>query len=108
MEIDMLIVTLTNGMIFDTEVTMTRVELIEMIEDGLFIKTPIDKIIELSSGLLGIDITADIAKAIWEELNADDRAPHHELEQWLLTFGHHCDGFGQTNDQMIAWPQHRD
>ena len=90
----MLIVTLTNGMIYDTEVAMTRAELIELIEDGYFIKTPIDKIIELTRGLLGVDITADIAAEIWSELNADDRAPHHELEQWLLTFGLDCTGFG--------------
>ena len=99
----MLIVTLTNGMIFDSEVTMTRAELIEMIEDGLFIKTPIDKIIELSSGLLGIDITADIAKAIWDELNADDRAPHHELEVWLNGFGHDCTDFGITPEPRSMW-----
>ena len=104
----MLIVTLTNGMIYDTEVAMTRAELIEMISDGCFIKEPIAKIIELSSGLLGMDITADIALAIWDEYNADDRAPHHELEVWLGRFALYCDGFGQKDDCMIAWPQHRD
>jgi 16S rRNA (guanine966-N2)-methyltransferase len=40
------------------------------------------------------DITADIAKAIWDELNANDRAPHHELEVWLNGFGHDCTDFG--------------
>jgi len=90
----MLIVTLTNGMIYDSEVAMTRAELMEMIEDGVFIKTPIAKIIELSSGHLGFDVTQTIAHAIWCELNANDRAPHHELEQWLLGFGLDCTGFG--------------
>lgn len=104
----MLIVTLTNGMIYDSEVTMNRAELIEMIKDGCFNREPIAKVIELSSGLLGRDITADIAGAVWEGLDCDDRAPHHELEQWLLTFGLDCDGFGRRDDCMIAWPQHRD
>lgn len=104
----MLIVTLTNGMIYDSEVAMTRAELIEQIEDGCFIKEPIDKIIELSGGLLGADITANVAEEIWTDLNANDRAPHHELEQWLNGFGLDCDGFGRRDDCMIAWPQHRD
>lgn len=89
----MLIVTLTNGMIYDSEVALTRAELIEMISDGCFIKEPIDKVLEIS-GLNVLDITADIAKSIWDEYNADDRAPHHELEQWLKTFGHDCTDFG--------------
>lgn len=104
----MLIVTLTNGMIYDSEVTMTRIELMEMIGDGCFNREPIAKIIELSGGLLGVDITANIAEEIWTDLNANDRAPHHELEQWLNGFGLDCDGFGRRDDCMIAWPQHRD
>lgn len=103
----MLILTLTNGMIYDSEITMSRVELIDMLNDGCFIKTPIEKILEISGGNV-FDITQTIAHAIWCELNAEDRAPHHELEQWLLTFGLHCDGFGQKDDCMIAWPQHCD
>ena len=97
----MLIITLTNGMIFDSEVAMTRAELMEMIEDGLFIKTPIDKIIELSGGLLGIDITAVVAEQVWQGYNADDRKPHAELEDWLTDHGHSCEGFGVRQSQDI-------
>ncbi|CAB4130680.1 hypothetical protein UFOVP122_19 [uncultured Caudovirales phage] len=89
----MIIVTLTNGMVYDSEVAMTRAELIEMISDGCFIKEPIESIFYMSEGGY-IDITASIAKAIWDEYNADDRAPHHELEQWLNRFGHDCTDFG--------------
>jgi hypothetical protein len=90
----MFIVITTFDAIVNTDINMTRADLIEMIEDGCFIKEPIARIIELSSGLLGRDITADIAKEIWDGLNADDRAPHHELEQWLKDFGHDCTDFG--------------
>ena len=91
----MYIVTLTNGLIANTEVAMTRAELIEMISDGCFSKTPIESIFYMGEGGY-IDITANIAKAIWDEYNADDRAPHYELEVWLNRFGHDCDGFGVT------------
>ena len=45
----------------------------------------------LRSGLLGMDITAEIAKLVWQDLDSNDYAPHHELEQWLAGFGHDCD-----------------
>jgi hypothetical protein len=98
----MLIVTLTNGMVYDSEITMSRVELIEMIEDGCFIKTPIEKILEISGGTV-FDITSTIAHSIWCELNADDRAPHHELEVWLNGFGHDCTDFGITPEPRSMW-----
>lgn len=94
----MLIVINTNGTIENTEVTMTRAELIEMIADGCFNREPIEKIIELSSGHLGFDVTQTIAHAIWCGLNADNRAPHHELAAWLDHFNLDCTGFGETKD----------
>jgi hypothetical protein len=97
MEIDMLIVTNTTGIIENTEVTMTRAELIEMIADGCFNREPIATIFEISGSNV-FDITQTIAHAIWWELNADNRAPHHELEVWLNHFDLDCTGFGETKD----------
>jgi hypothetical protein len=95
MEIDMIIVTLTNGQTEWLESNITREEVMGLLEDGNYNHAPIDKVIEIDLALgTSKDITAEIAKAVWDELNANDRAPHHELEQWLLTFGHDCTDFG--------------
>lgn len=86
----MLIVTLTNGMVYDSEVSMTRADLVQMFIDGCFNREPAARIIELSGGLLGADITADVAKEVYLDLDASGCTPHHELEQWLEGFGHDC------------------
>jgi len=87
----MLIVITDFDAIINTDINMTRPELVEMFIDGCFNREPVARIIELSGGLLGRDITADIAKEIWQDLDANNYAPHHELEQWLTGFGHDCD-----------------
>lgn len=102
----MFIVTNRNDLIDNTEVSMTRAELIEMIIDGCWnncwVKTVID--MDLAAGTAK-DVTDAIAKEVWEYLDANNDEPHYEVEAWLIWHGHNCDHLrANDNPSMIRWP----